>query len=75
MKKSILLLITLINYSNLFTQVENAFILENSQGSVLSDNEILEFNSVEYDDASYNFYVRNLTSDEILLKAEVVSFT
>ena len=75
MKKSILLLITLINYSNLFSQVENAFILENSQGSVLSDNEILEFNSVEYDDASYNFYVRNLTSDEILLKAEVVSFT
>ena len=75
MKKSILLLIILINYSNLFSQVENAFVIENSEGSVLADNEILEFSSVEYDDASYNFYVRNLTSDEILLKAEVVSFT
>ena len=69
MKKSILLLIILINYSNLFSQVENAFVIENSEGSVLADNEILEFSSVEYDDASYNFYVRNLTSDEILLKA------
>lgn len=75
MKKSILLLIILINYSNLFSQVENAFVIENSQGSALADNEILEFSSVEYDDASYNFYVRNLTSDEILLKAEVVSYT
>ena len=47
MKKSILLLIILINYSNLFSQVENAFVIENSEGSVLADNEILEFSSVE----------------------------
>ena len=60
---------------NIYAQIENAFILEDSDGYVIADNEILEFNSIEFSDASFNFFVRNLTSEQIFLRAELTSIS
>jgi len=57
------------------SQNELAFTLEDSDGSVLQDGSTLEFSTSEYPDASYNFFVRNLTSELINVKAEVLSFS
>ena len=60
---------------NIYAQIENAFILEDSDGFVIADNEILEFDSIEFLDASFNFFVRNLTDEQIFLRAELTSIS
>ena len=58
-----------------YSQVENAFVIEDSDGFVITDNETLEFDSIEFSDATFNFFVRNLTSDQIFVKAELTSIS
>jgi len=58
-----------------YSQVEYAFIIEDSDGFVISHNETLEFDSIEFSDATFNFFVRNLTSDQIFVKAELTSIS
>ena len=55
----------MINYSNLFSQVENAFVIENSEGSVLADNEILEFSLRELTVQVWNFVLVNVISESL----------
>ncbi len=68
------LLISILSFIisiNIYAQIENAFIIEDSDGFVIADNETLEFDSIEFSDASFNFFVRNLTGEEIFLRAEL----
>ena len=72
------LLISILSFLisiNIYAQIENAFILEDSDGFVIADNEILEFDSIEFSDASFNFFVRNLTDEQIFLRAELTSIS
>ena len=46
-----------------YSQNEYAFTLEDSDGLTIDDNEILEFSSTTYPEASLNFFVRNNTSE------------
>ena len=62
-------ILSLLISINIYAQIENAFILEDSDGFVIADNEILEFDSIEFSDASFNFFVRNLTGEQIFLRA------
>ena len=55
------------------SQNEYAFVIESEDGGVLENNQVLEFNSVQYPNASYIFFVRNLTSESINVRAEVLS--
>lgn len=60
---------------NLFSQVEYAITLEDLEGNSYSDNHILEFNSIEYPDASFTYKIRNNTSETIRVRVEVESFS
>ena len=55
------------------SQNEYAFIIESEDGELVQNNQVLEFNSVQYPNASYIFFVRNLTSESINVRAEVLS--
>ena len=57
------------------SQNEYALIIESEDGEVLENNQVLEFNSVQYPNASYIFFVRNLTSEAINVRAEVLSIS
>tara|TARA_Y200000002_G_scaffold107040_1_gene87497 strand:- start:180 stop:884 length:705 start_codon:yes stop_codon:yes gene_type:complete len=57
------------------SQNEHAFIIESEDGEVLENNQVLEFNSVQYPNASYIFFVRNLTSEAINVRAEVLNIS
>ena len=56
-----------------YSQNEYAFTLEDSDGLTIDDNEILEFSSTTYPEASLNFLVRNNTSEVIMVRAEVTN--
>ena len=55
------------------SQNEHAFIIESEDGELVQNNQVLEFNSVQYPNASYTFFVRNLTSEAINVRAEVIN--
>ncbi len=69
----IIILLLLSNFT--FSQIDYAFILEDSNGNQIADQSTLQFSSIEYPDASFNFYTRNLTNESIRLKAEVISMS
>ncbi|MBA4738749.1 MAG: hypothetical protein H2034_01025 [Flavobacteriaceae bacterium] len=76
MKKNLLILVFLLIYNNLlYSQNEYAFQIENSEGTVIQDNETLNFNSVEYPDASFSFFVRNLTDETIFVRSQITSIS
>jgi hypothetical protein len=58
-----------------FSQNEYAFTLEDSDGLTIEDNTILEFSSTTYPEASLNFFVRNNTSEVIMVRAEVTNIS
>lgn len=64
-------------FSVLFVNSQNefAFVIESEDGEVLENNQVLEFNSVQYPNASYIFFVRNLTSESINVRAEVLNIS
>ncbi len=50
------------------------FTLEDSEGNLIADGTVLTFNSIIYDEASWDFYVNNTsTTDDIYMKIEFVS--
>ena len=55
------------------SQNEYAFVIESEEGELVQNNQVLGFNSVQYPNASYIFFVRNLTSESINVRAEVLS--
>ena len=57
------------------SQNEFAFVIESEDGELVQNNEVLEFNSVQYPNASYTFFVRNLTSESINVRAEVLNIS
>ena len=57
------------------SQNEYAFIIESEDGELVQNNQVLEFNSVQYPNASYVFFVRNLTSESINVRAEVLNIS
>ena len=59
----------------MFSQVDYAFVLEDSNTNVIANQTTLEFTSIEYPEASFNFFARNLTNEPINLKAEVISIS
>ena len=80
--KSKIMKIKLFFYSVLFfytllsnSQNEYAFIIESEDGELVQNNQILEFNSVQYPNASYTFFVRNITSESINVRAEVINIS
>jgi len=58
-----------------YSQVVYAFSLETTDGVVINDNEVLEFSEITYPDASFDFYVRNDSSEDINVKVEVTSMS
>ena len=58
-----------------YSQVVYAFSLETTDGIVIDDNEVLEFSEITYPDASFDFYVRNDSSEDINVKVEVTSMS
>lgn len=73
---SISVLLFLIFFSlNSFSQIEYGITIEDLQGNSLSDNDVLEFDTVEYPDASFTYKVRNNTSETIRVRVEVESFS
>ena len=60
---------------NVFSQVEYAITVEDLDGNSLSDNQILQFDTLEYPDASFTYKVRNNTSETIRVRVEVESFS
>ena len=68
---------TILFFSTLFTNSQNefAFVIESEDGETLDNNQVLEFNSVQYPNASYTFFVRNLTSESINVRAEVLNIS
>ena len=64
-------------FSVLFVNSQNefAFVIESEDGEILENNQVLEFNSVQYPNASYIFFVRNLTSESINVRAEVLNIS
>lgn len=77
MKKFTILLFIqfLFVQTNMFSQVEYAITIEDSEGILISDNQVLEFNSVEYPEASFTYKVRNNTTETIRVRVEVESFS
>ena len=73
--KNIKIIIILIFTQTMFSQVDYAFVLEDSNTNVIANQTTLEFTSIEYPDASFNFFARNLTNEPINLKAEVISIS
>ena len=68
---SISVLLFLIFFSlNSFSQIEYGITIEDLQGNSLSDNDVLEFDTVEYPDASFTYKVRNNTSETIRVRVE-----
>ena len=55
--KRALFLFFLLSVNLIFSQNEYAFTLENENGEVINDLQTLEFNSVEYEDASFEFFI------------------
>ena len=73
---SILSLIFLIFFSsNIFSQIEYGITLEDLEGNSFADNHILQFDTLEYPDASFTYKVRNNTSETIRVRVEVESFS
>ena len=73
---SILSFIFLILFSvNSFSQIEYAITLEDLEGNSFSDNDILQFDTIEYPDASFTYKIRNNTSETIKVRVEVESFS
>ena len=73
---SISVLLFLIFFSlNSFSQIEYGITIEDLQGNSLSDNDVLEFDTVEYPDASFTYKVRNNTSETIRVRVQVESFS
>tara|TARA_Y200000002_G_C22622137_1_gene638649 strand:- start:324 stop:1067 length:744 start_codon:yes stop_codon:yes gene_type:complete len=69
-------ILALLLFTNIaFSQIDYAFVIEDSNGNQIEDQTTLEFSTVEYPDASFNFFIRNLTSEEINLRAEVLSIS
>ena len=68
---------TITFFSILFVNSQNefAFVIESEDGQVLENNQVLEFSSVQYPNASYIFFVRNLTSESINVRAEVLNIS
>ena len=68
---------TITFFSILFVNSQNefAFVIESENGEVLENNQVLEFSSVQYPNASYIFFVRNLTSESINVRAEVLNIS
>ena len=68
---------TIAFFSFLFVNSQNefAFVIESEDGEVLDNNQVLEFSSVQYPNASYIFFVRNLTSESINVRAEVLNIS
>ena len=68
---------TITFFSILFVNSQNefAFVIESEDGEVLENNQVLEFSSVQYPNASYIFFVRNLTSESINVRAEVLNIS
>lgn len=60
---------------NVFSQVEYAITVEDLDGNTLYDNQILQFDTLEYPDASFTYKVRNNTSETIRVRVEVESFS
>ena len=60
---------------NVFSQVEYAITVEDLDGNTLNDNQILQFDTLEYPDASFTYKVRNNTSETIRVRVEVESFS
>jgi hypothetical protein len=76
MKKYTLILFIILFYQfNLYSQNEFAFQVENSDGEIIQDNQTLNFNSVEYPDASFSFFVRNLTDETIFVRSQITSIS
>ena len=50
---------------------ELTFVVEDLEGNIYADNQLLEFSTVEYPDASFGFYVRNTSSETIGMRIEV----
>ena len=73
--KNIKIIIVLIFTQAVFSQVEYAFVLEDSNTNVIANQTTLEFSSIEYTEASFNFFARNLTNEPINLKAEVLTIS
>ena len=68
---------TVAFFSILFVNSQNefAFVIESEDGEVLENSQVLEFTSVQYPNASYIFFVRNLTSESINVRAEVLNIS
>ena len=68
---------TVAFFSILFVNSQNefAFVIESEDGEVLENSQVLEFSSVQYPNASYIFFVRNLTSESINVRAEVLNIS
>jgi len=68
---------TILFFSSLFTNSQNefAFVIESEDGEILDNNQVLEFSSVQYPNASYTFFVRNLTTESINVRAEVLNIS
>ena len=68
---------TIAFFSTLFVNSQNefAFVIESEDGEVLENSQVLEFSSVQYPNASYIFFVRNLTSESINVRAEVLNIS
>ena len=58
-----------------YSHVVYALSLESTDGVVIDDNEVLQFSETTYPDASFGFYVRNNTSEDINVKVEVTSMS
>ncbi len=66
-----LFLTTIFSYS----QVVYALSLESTDGVVIDDNQVLEFSEITYPNASFGFYIRNNTSEDINVKVELTSMS
>ena len=60
---------------NVFSQVEYAITVEDLDGNTLYDNQILQFDTLEYPDASFTYKVKNNTSETIRVRVAVESFS
>ena len=54
---------------------ELTFTVEDKNGNIFDDNQTVEFSSLNYPDASLDFFVRNISSEIIGMRIEVESIT
>ena len=72
---SLLTLAVLIIFSlSSYSQIEYAITLEDLEGNSYSDNDVLQFDSFEYPDASFTYKIRNNISETIRVRVEVEKF-